>query len=147
MTHRLLEQLFVCACEQITCAAVGAQREKAAERLGVQLYAIPTGSGPDGRILVEDVEALAAHRPAQAETRQRLSKMRRAIAKNLTISKQTVPHFYVRLTVDASGKISFPFTWPAHAPPGAQFYVQYWIVDAAASHGCSASNGLQVVGQ
>jgi pyruvate dehydrogenase E2 component (dihydrolipoamide acetyltransferase) len=36
-----------------------------------------------------------------------MSQMRRAIAKNLLLSKQTIPHFYVRLTIDADPLFAF----------------------------------------
>lgn len=96
---------------------------KAAAVLGVSLADCGPGSGPAGRILREDVErAAAAAPPAQAASpapagpafvpapaarpmaggqRSPLSRMRRAIARNLQASKQTVPHFYVKATVDA----------------------------------------------
>jgi pyruvate dehydrogenase E2 component (dihydrolipoamide acetyltransferase) len=42
-----------------------------------------------------------------AEIRKPLSKMRRAIGLNLQQSKQTVPHFYVRTTIDADPLLAF----------------------------------------
>lgn len=85
-------------------------RRLARER-GLDLSGV-TGSGPDGRIVRRDLEALPAaplaeERPAdpdasrspaaaQAEpTDVPLTGMRRAIARRLTESKTTVPHFYV----------------------------------------------------
>ncbi len=87
-----------------------------AEQKGLELSAID-GSGPYGRIVKRDVEnakagarapAAAASAPAvQAPEygahdipfrEEKLSGMRKVIAKRLTESKQTVPHFY--LTVD-----------------------------------------------
>lgn len=82
-------------------------RRIARER-GLDLSRVPSGSGPGGRILSTDLEEIpasaaqkAAPAPAGPGGRRRMSNMRRAIAKNLVMSKQTVPHFYVRLTVDA----------------------------------------------
>ncbi|MDR7486270.1 MAG: dihydrolipoamide acetyltransferase family protein [Armatimonadota bacterium] len=82
-------------------------RRLAAEH-GVPLAAI-TGTGPDGRITKEDVEAyLAAKKPAaapapraaEAAARQvPLSRMRQTIARRMTESKQHVPHFYVTMAV------------------------------------------------
>lgn len=43
----------------------------------------------------------------QGVTRKRMSQMRKAIARNLLLSKQTIPHFYVRLTIDAGPLYSF----------------------------------------
>ncbi|KRA83329.1 pyruvate dehydrogenase complex dihydrolipoamide acetyltransferase [Altererythrobacter sp. Root672] len=86
----------------------------AAER-GVDLAGIK-GSGPNGRIVRADVEgakpgavpagasAVAAHAPAAAQdfgiphVEEKLSGMRKTIARRLTESKQQVPHIY--LTVD-----------------------------------------------
>ena len=75
--------------------------------MGVDLARV-AGSGPHGRILRRDVEAArdaapAAGQPQAAAPRaagRRVphSGMRRAIARRLSESKQTVPHFY--LTVD-----------------------------------------------
>ncbi|MGA7264620.1 MAG: pyruvate dehydrogenase complex dihydrolipoamide acetyltransferase [Stellaceae bacterium] len=97
-----------------------------AQQAGLDLAAI-TGSGPQGRIVKADIEAaLSAERPSPAPARptaqpqpapptlskervlalsgnppyteRPLTAMRRVIARRLTESKQTVPHFY--LTVD-----------------------------------------------
>ena len=73
------------------------------------------GSGPNGRIVKEDVEKFAsgsgAAAPATASTAaaggsapaytdQPLSNMRRTIAKRLTESKSTVPHYYVTFDIE-----------------------------------------------
>lgn len=97
---------------------------RAAEALKVDLDSIACGSGPDGRILLEDVEAAvrdapiakppmpatAAPAPVAAMpggVRTPLSKMRRAIAKNLSVSKQTLPHWYLKGSIDAEPLLSF----------------------------------------
>jgi len=75
-----------------------------AEQKGVDLKLI-TGTGPNGRIVRADVEG-ASSRPAPQATPLPgeafdaipNSTMRKVIARRLTESKQTVPHFY--LTVD-----------------------------------------------
>jgi pyruvate dehydrogenase E2 component (dihydrolipoamide acetyltransferase) len=78
------------------------------------------GSGPHGRIVKRDVDGLASGAaqpeaatpaaPAMAPralgvrlppTTVKLSQMRKAIARRLTESKQTVPHFYLTIDVDA----------------------------------------------
>lgn len=89
-------------------------RRLARER-GVDLSSV-TGSGPDGRIVRRDVEALVAGAPATAAPAPAAatsaapvaasaepeliphSRMRTTIARRLTESKSTVPHFY--LTAD-----------------------------------------------
>ncbi|MGD0388504.1 MAG: 2-oxo acid dehydrogenase subunit E2 [Tepidisphaeraceae bacterium] len=87
-----------------------AARKIAAER-GIDLTALSAGSGPGGRIISTDVPLKAP--PGKAApavggpTRKRMSQMRKAIAKNLLLSKQTIPHFYVRLTIDADPLFAF----------------------------------------
>ncbi|MBE5072845.1 pyruvate dehydrogenase complex dihydrolipoamide acetyltransferase [Erythrobacteraceae bacterium E2-1 Yellow Sea] len=93
--------------------------KRIAEQKGVDLSAI-TGSGPNGRIVKADVEgaqpAAAAAAPTASapapvvsapveaqtfgipHTAEKLSNMRKTIARRLTESKQQVPHIY--LTVD-----------------------------------------------
>jgi pyruvate dehydrogenase E2 component (dihydrolipoamide acetyltransferase) len=91
-------------------------RRKALE-MGIDLRGAQ-GSGPGGRVLPNDLEALqarpaapmirapgapmapAAPRLAEPEARP-LSPMRKTIARRLTESKQTVPHFYLTIDVDA----------------------------------------------
>ncbi|MDQ1545853.1 MAG: hypothetical protein QOH69_757 [Actinomycetota bacterium] len=78
---------------------------------GVDLTAI-RGTGPNGRIVRVDVEAAISARPAPSPTRAVATEsgagytaiphtaMRKAIARRLTESKSTVPHFY--LTTDCN---------------------------------------------
>ncbi len=83
-----------------------------ADQNNVNIAAV-TGSGPHGRVIKSDVEAaMAGGTTARAITAQPavygevayvempLNNMRKVIAKRLTESKQTVPHFY--LTVDCN---------------------------------------------
>ena len=73
--------------------------KKLAREKGVDLASIGQGSGPGGRIVSEDVVKSA---PASTEAvRRRVSSMRKTIAKNLVASKQSIPHFYVRQTINA----------------------------------------------
>lgn len=98
---------------------------KVAQKLGIEISAV-TGSGPNGRILRRDVENAArqhtvepVEEPMAADTDTSadspnlhtvpdegnfhdvpLSGMRKAIARRLTESKTTVPHFYVTLDVE-----------------------------------------------
>lgn len=89
-------------------------RKQARER-GLELVGV-TGSGPGGRIVARDLDNLAkpaaAHAPAApaapaapgelaAPEVRPLSMMRKAIARRLTESKQTVPHFYLTIDIDA----------------------------------------------
>ena len=87
-----------------------AARKVAAER-GLSLSDVGVGSGPGGRILSSDLEGLAAQGSSiptsGGEIRRPMSKMRRAIGLNLQQSKQTVPHFYVRSTINADPLLKF----------------------------------------
>jgi pyruvate dehydrogenase E2 component (dihydrolipoamide acetyltransferase) len=85
---------------------------KRAQELGVDVAAI-AGTGPGGRITIEDVEAAAAAKaPASAvaaadkaiaETREPLTKMRRAVAAAMTRSVREAPQFSISRDVDMSG--------------------------------------------
>lgn len=68
------------------------------------------GSGPGGRITAADVSGQPPSQAVTARekgTRRPLSAMRRTIARRLVESKQTIPHFYLRQTVDAGPIASF----------------------------------------
>lgn len=71
--------------------------------------AMVQGSGPHGRIVKNDVEAFVAsggaakgmvRRNAQETTAIPNNNMRKVIAKRLTESKQTVPHFYLSVDIE-----------------------------------------------
>lgn len=97
---------------------------KAALELGIDLASIPSGSGPDGRILLEDVKCAAKCKQAapatpaapiaiqaipahQGGTRTPMPKMRKAIARNLSLSKQTVPHWYATVSVEVDAMLAY----------------------------------------
>ncbi len=79
-----------------------------ATQKGVDIADIP-GSGPHGRVIKRDVEgyvpvakaALAPSLDGDAPCEEiKLSNMRKTIAKRLTESKQTVPHFYLGVDIE-----------------------------------------------
>lgn len=77
---------------------------KLAQERGVDLSRVGAGRGPEGRILSSDVATAQVGASVAGDgqaVRRPMSKMRRAIGLNLQKSKQTVPHFYVRLTINA----------------------------------------------
>lgn len=93
-----------------------AARKIAGER-GIDLMGVGAGSGPGGRITSRDLPAQAAQVMAAAPAaatpvatapasgsaaRRKMSPMRKAIARNLLVSKQTIPHFYMQLTINAA---------------------------------------------
>ncbi len=97
-----------------------AARKIAGER-GVDLSAVAQGSGPGGRILSTDVPAAASEKPVVAPppapvpqgdlpagvVRKRMSRMRQAIARNLTLSKTTIPHWYINARINAGPLMTF----------------------------------------
>lgn len=110
-----------------------------AAQWGVDLARV-AGSGPHGRILRRDVEAArdaapAAGQPQAAALRtagRRVphSGMRRAIARRLSESKQTVPHFY--LTVDCRMDALLALRAQANQAGAIKLSVNDFIVRAAA---------------
>jgi pyruvate dehydrogenase E2 component (dihydrolipoamide acetyltransferase) len=99
-------------------ARVSPIARRLAEQLGVDLTKV-RGTGRNGRISKEDVEAYAAANApgpaaapssgtgtANATTREKLSSMRATIAKRLVESKQTIPHYRLAADVDASALLA-----------------------------------------
>jgi pyruvate dehydrogenase E2 component (dihydrolipoamide acetyltransferase) len=84
-------------------ARVSGRARRLAAQQGVDPSALP-GSGPGGRVTERDVLLHVEKRklsvPALRGRTVPLSKMRRAIARRMTESKQTVPHFYVTVSAD-----------------------------------------------
>lgn len=86
-----------------------AARKMAAQR-GVDLALLGSGSGPGGRILSLDIERADLSALAASDgkpLRRPMPKMRRAIGLNLQRSKQNIPHFYLRLTIEAMPLLTF----------------------------------------
>lgn len=120
-----------------------------------------TGSGPDGRILRRDVEAAisgatkpaaeakapaeaapaapsrqpapSAQRPAAAPGElQPLSRMRQAIARRMSLSKQTQPHYYLTLDVDMTDALAFREMINGSATPEQKVSINDLVVKACA---------------
>jgi pyruvate dehydrogenase E2 component (dihydrolipoamide acetyltransferase) len=76
-----------------------------AEGLGIDIRKV-AGTGRNGRVMKEDVEAFAAAAAAPAEanpvTRVRMSAARAVIARRLLESKQTIPHYRLQREVQAA---------------------------------------------
>lgn len=54
-----------------------------------------------------------------------------------------LPQVLIVLTTNAAGALTLPFTMTSGLPAGSELYFQFWIADAGASFGFSASNGLR----
>jgi pyruvate dehydrogenase E2 component (dihydrolipoamide acetyltransferase) len=92
----------------------------AARRLASELdvdLSVVAGTGPEGRITSEDVErAAGAARGGSAELAGTIvtpNTMRRAIAERMSVSKQTVPHFYVSADADMTSVLAARREWKA----------------------------------
>ncbi|MCB8987337.1 MAG: 2-oxo acid dehydrogenase subunit E2 [Ardenticatenaceae bacterium] len=104
------------------------------------------GSGPDGRVRKSDVEAyLAAPQPSAAApmpatavptgpetTEIPTSRLRQAIARRMTESKTTVPHFYVTSDIDMGAALALRKQINALVPEEQKVTVNDMIVKAAA---------------
>jgi pyruvate dehydrogenase E2 component (dihydrolipoamide acetyltransferase) len=87
-----------------------------AERLGIDVSQIK-GTGPNGRVSKEDVEAYAAKlgpaaqaapavSPANPAQCERLTPMRQTIARRLLESKQTIPHYRLETSIDGTALVA-----------------------------------------
>jgi pyruvate dehydrogenase E2 component (dihydrolipoamide acetyltransferase) len=74
-----------------------AARKRAAE-LGIDAGGVH-GTGPDGRITLDDIERARAPTAAPAPAADRASRMRDAIAATMARSKREIPHYYLETTV------------------------------------------------
>jgi pyruvate dehydrogenase E2 component (dihydrolipoamide acetyltransferase) len=91
---------------------------RVAERLGVDIRKVK-GTGRDGRVSKEDVEAYAAAAPSPAAAagpdsaagpapaRRRMSSLRAAIAKRVSESKRDIPHYRLSVDVDCGAVASY----------------------------------------
>ncbi|MEZ4589589.1 MAG: dihydrolipoamide acetyltransferase family protein [Chloroflexota bacterium] len=124
---------------------------------GVELSRVG-GSGPDGRIRKADIEAYLvnpptttaapAAAPAKAQptpqpavvpvptpataTEKPLTRMRQAIARRMTESKTTVPHFYVTTEIDMAAALNLRKQVNNALPPDQKVSVNDLVVKAAA---------------
>lgn len=114
---------------------------KMAEEANLDLARV-NGSGPNGRIIREDVEkaiqgggaaAATSYEAPSEETRQvSVSGMRQTIARRLTESKQTVPHF--PLTVEVRGeKLLEAVKRLKEIQPDAKVTVTHFLIKAMAT--------------
>ncbi|MGV3720413.1 MAG: dihydrolipoamide acetyltransferase family protein [Actinomycetota bacterium] len=90
-------------------ASPAARKHAAALHLGLdQIH----GSGPGGRITVEDVEvaghpAPAVPAPPREEAADRRTRMREAIAATMERSQREIPHYYLATTIDLKAAMAW----------------------------------------
>ena len=89
-------------------ARISPKARRLAKELGVDISQIQ-GTGPDGTITSEDVQAVnakGATAPAAAAAPESLSQVARLMAERMTQSWTSVPHFFLVQSVDAGGLIN-----------------------------------------
>jgi pyruvate dehydrogenase E2 component (dihydrolipoamide acetyltransferase) len=83
----------------------------AARQLAQQLHVDLTlvkGSGPDGRIMIRDIEEAAkAAPPARPAAEERQARMRQAIAASMSRSHSEIPHFHITTTIDLTAALDW----------------------------------------
>jgi pyruvate dehydrogenase E2 component (dihydrolipoamide acetyltransferase) len=110
-----------------------------AEEAGIDLRRIQ-GTGPGGRIMERDVQSAIEARPQPpapaAETAPAapapLSRMRQAIARRMTESKRTAPHFYVTVEIHMDEAMKLREQLNRLAPDAEKISVNDLVVAAAA---------------
>jgi pyruvate dehydrogenase E2 component (dihydrolipoamide acetyltransferase) len=121
-----------------------------ADELGIDVNQVK-GSGPEGRIVKKDIEAFSKNpQPAAAtasakavpvaapvvvsreDTKVPLTKLRTAIARRMTESKTTVPHFYVTSDIDMGPVMDLRKQLNSLLGDTAKLSVNDFIVKAAA---------------
>ncbi len=114
-----------------------------AEDHGIDLARVE-GSGPGGRIVKKDVESEMAGQegaaprarptqiPAGEVVREPLSKLRAAVGRRMTQSKQQVPHFYLTAEMDAGPMMALRTQINETLPEGEKLSVNDFIIKACA---------------
>lgn len=108
-----------------------AARILAAEK-GIDLATLH-GSGPDGAVVIADVEravAPAVKKPAGLD----LTEMRKAIAAAMARSKREIPHYYLGHEIDLSAATEFVRHVNAERPPDKRLLIAALLIKAVA-HG------------
>jgi len=79
---------------------------KLAADLGIELASL-SGTGPAGRITMEDVQRAEKFRRAPEAALDRSARMRQAIAAAMARSKREIPHYYLSTTIDMSRSMTW----------------------------------------
>jgi pyruvate dehydrogenase E2 component (dihydrolipoamide acetyltransferase) len=107
--HRIIKRDVLSHVVQMPQVKATPVAREVAKSEGVALEAI-SGSGPGGRIHKHDVLSSVTRKPTllQPEPKDEVlyfNKLRRSIADKLTISKQTIPHYYLFVQADVSNTL------------------------------------------
>ena len=124
---------------------------KAAEELGINPATI-SGTGPGGRITLEDVQKAASAKmePAPAATSaDRYARMRQVIADAMARSKREVPHYYLSTTIDMTRALEWLTEQNAKRPVEQRLLYGVLLVKAVALalHEVPELNSTWVKGQ
>jgi pyruvate dehydrogenase E2 component (dihydrolipoamide acetyltransferase) len=118
---------------------------KLADQQGIDI-SIVEGTGPKGRITEKDVQAYIEKGPAVSEAAPAaaagasamrghtvpMTRIRKVIARRLQQSKQTIPHFYVSVTVDMTDAIKQREALNARGDKDSKVSLNDMVVKAAA---------------
>jgi pyruvate dehydrogenase E2 component (dihydrolipoamide acetyltransferase) len=113
-----------------------AAKQLAAER-GVDIASV-TGSGPDGRIMLRDIEEAAAHpaepaiRPAAPLATEKSLRMRQAIASAMARSAREIPHFHLSTTIDMGTAVDWLAEENARRPIASRLIYGVLLIKAVA---------------
>jgi len=111
-----------------------------AREAGIDLATVE-GSGPDGVIVLQDVEALVTERepPARAPARAPAprpgfdaTEMRRAIAAAMSRSKREIPHYYLATTIDLKAAEAWLDNYNHDRPPAERVLLSALFMKATA---------------
>jgi len=120
----------------------GHRMSPAARMRARQLGVMPDnlrGTGPDGTVVLADVEAAAQRQPAAAALATPgpahgfdPAQMRAAIAAAMSRSKREIPHYYLGRTVDFDAAAGWLARYNAERPPAARLLPAVLLLKAAA---------------
>jgi pyruvate dehydrogenase E2 component (dihydrolipoamide acetyltransferase) len=107
--------------------------QKLAEEKGLDLTGV-VGSGPGGRIMLQDVETLLAAtvQPGGPAPADRATRMRRGIAASMSRSHREIPHFHVASVIDMGRAIDWLTEENAKKPVAQRVIYSALLVKAVA---------------
>lgn len=79
---------------------------KTAALSGINLSDL-TGTGPQGAILIRDLDAVSIQEVKQTPQHQSMSPMRQAISEAMSRSKREIPHYYISLDINLNKTIQW----------------------------------------